>query len=258
MKRRMFWLQKRWASSLSLIAISALLTACGEYWDGGAPVATRKMTLGRRVVNLVVGDRYEIPVIFEPDTLSNRSVWWQTENSRIAVMEENTVVALSEGLTLAYALSVSDHQTDSCWVNVLPPMFINPRQYPYDMVIYADVDIHGHHYTAEDEDSLIVGAFIHDELRGIGKMRQWDGKDYMEIRIWNDDIDVYDIAEIRCYYMGKGLAEVFPEYFPFDGNAHGTLSDQVKLYLDDNALEYFPWDDIDRPAEPSDTIIIDD
>lgn len=239
-----------------LMVLSTIVASCGDYWDGGEPVAARRMTLGRRVVNMMVGDRYRIPVLFEPDTLSNRSVWWQTENKDIAIVENDTVIGIGEGLTLAYALSVSDRQLDSCWVNVLPEMYMNPKQYPYDMVIYADVDIHGHHYTKADEDSLIIAAYVRDELRGIGKMREWQGRDYMEIRIWGDNIDGYDVVELRCYYMGEGLTEVFPEYFAFDGEAHGTLSKLVKLILDENAFEYFPWDEIDLPDEPSDTIII--
>lgn len=216
-----------------------LLCSCGEYWEGGDPVAARKMTLGRRVINLMVGDRYEIPVIFEPDDLSNHSVWWLTEDSEIAVMEENTVVALSEGLTLAYALSVSDRQTDSCWVNVLPPMFINPRQYPYDMVIYADVNIHGHQYTKADEETLIIAAYAGDDLRGIGKMRQWQDKDYMELRIWSP-LPYGEELRLRCYYRGQARVEMFPDVLEFDGDAHGSLSSLYPLVLDDSAEEYLP------------------
>lgn len=236
-----------------LMALSTLLAACGDFWDGGEPVAARKMTLGRRVVNMMVGDRYRIPVLFEPDELSNRSVWWLTEDQDIAVIENDTVIAVGEGLTLAFALSVSDRQLDSCWVNVLPVFYLNPKNYPYDMVVYADVNVHGHQYTKDDEDSLIVAAFINNELRGIGKMRQWQGKDYMEIRIWNDDNATLDLVELRCCYIGKALIEIFPEYFFFDGDAHGTLSNLVKLYLDENAREYAPWDEI-GVEEPIDVI----
>ncbi len=233
-----------------------LLCSCGEYWDGGEPVAARKMTLGRRVVSLVVGDRYRIPVIFEPDTLSNRSVFWMTEDEEVAAIENDTVVGISQGLTRAYAMSVSDRQTDTCWVNVLPAVYLNPKSYPYDMVIYADVTIHGHHYTKADEDSLIIAAYISDELRGIGKMRQWKGRDYMEIRIWHSTSDSNDLVELRCCYRGKGRVEVFPAYYFFDGNSHGTLSKLERLVLDEDALEYAPWDVIGIDV-PTDTIVVD-
>ena len=225
-----------------LMVLSTIVASCGDYWDGGEPVAARRMTLGRRVVNMMVGDRYRIPVLFEPDTLSNRSVWWQTENKDIAIVENDTVIGIGEGLTLAYALSVSDRQLDSCWVNVLPEMYMNPKQYPYDMVIYADVTIHGHHYTKADEDSLIIAAYVRDELRGIGKMRQWKGRDYIEIRIWSPIRNGGDIS-LRCIYRGQGRVELFPDKFEFDGEAHGTLSDLYPLVLDDTAQEL--WPDID-------------
>ena len=217
-----------------------LLCSCGEYWDGGEPVAARKMTLGRRAVNLMVGDRYRIPVIFQPDTLSNRSVFWMTEDEDVAVVENDTVVGLSQGLTRAYALSVSDLQTDTCWVNVLPAMYLNPKAYPYDMVIYADVTIHGHKYTTADEDSLIIAAYCFDELRGIGKMREWKGRDYMEIRVYSPQIDGSPVS-LRCYYRGKGLVEVFRNRFEFNGEAYGTLSNLIQLMLDDNAEELKPY-----------------
>ena len=233
-----------------------LLCSCGDYWDGGEPVSARKMTLGRRVVNLMVGDRYRIPVFFEPDTLSNRSVFWMTEDTEVATIENDTVIGISQGLTRAYALSVSDLQTDTCWVNVLPAMYLNPKSYPYDMVIYADVTIHGHKYTKADEDSLIVAAYVNDDLRGIGKMREWNGRDYMEIRIWHSNNDSSDMVELRCCYRGKGRVEIFPAYYFFDGNSHGSLSKLVKLELDENALEYAPWDLIGID-EPTDTIVLD-
>ncbi|MBO4811450.1 MAG: hypothetical protein J5552_07775 [Prevotella sp.] len=239
---------------ICLVALSSMVTSCGEYWDGGEPVAARKMTLGRRVVNLVVGDRYRIPVIFEPDTLSNRSVFWQTVDNKVAVVENDTVIGMAEGLTLAYALSVSDHQSDSCWVNVLPSIYLNPKNYPYDMVIYADVTIHGHPYTKADEDSLIVAAYVNNELRGIGKMREWKGRPYMELRLWNNNAESNDLVELRCYYRGRGLAEIFPTYYFFDGDAHGSLSHLEKLVLDDDAREYAPWDAIGID-EPIDTLV---
>lgn len=216
-----------------------LLCSCGDYWEGGDPVDARRMTLGRRVINMMVGDRYRIPVLFEPDTLSNRSVWWMTEDKDVAIVERDTVIALSEGLTLAWAMSVSDHQTDSCWVSVLPAIYLNPKSYPYDMVIYADVSIHGHQYTAADEDSIIIGAYIGDELRGIGKMRQWQGRDYMEIRIWSPVRNGGDIS-LRCIYRGRALVELFPDAFEFDGEAHGTLSQLYPLVLDDSARQLWP------------------
>ena len=219
------------------LAVMALTTSCGDFWDGGDPVPARQMRLPRKVINLMVGDRYQIPVEFAPEALSNEEVWWQTGDEKVAAMDDDYVVGVSEGLTLAYAMSVSDRLQDSCLVNVIPGTYLNPNEYPYDMVLYADVIIHGHKYTAGDEDSLIIAAYNDYELRGIGKMRTAHGKPYMEIRIWSP-FEYGDWIDLMCIYRGKALIELFPMQMQFDGEAHGTLSNLMQLVIDENAEEY--------------------
>ncbi len=240
---------------LWMVALCTAMVACGEYWVSSDPVVTRKMTLGRKVINLTVGDRYMIPVLFDPDTLTNRTVWWHTEAPEVADFEGDWVVGTGEGVTKVFALSVSERQLDSCWVNVLPKMYLNPYQYPYDMIIYADVNVHGHHYTKDDEDSLIIAAYVDNDLRGIGKMMEWQGMSYMEIRVWSP-IRYGEEVRLHCYYNRQALVERFPDVFEFDGNAVGTLSDLYPLVLDDNAEELWPeLDDEEFPYfEEPDTI----
>lgn len=234
-----------------ILATIALTTSCGEFWEGGDPVPAREMRLPRKVINLMVGDSYEIPVEFSPDDVSNSEVWWQTGDEDIAEMRNGLVVGVSEGLTKAYAMSVSDRLQDSCLVHVFPGTYLNPNEYPYDMVIYADVTIHGHKYTAEDEESLIIAAYNNYELRGIGKMREWNGKPYMEIRIWSP-FEYGDWIDLMCIYRGRSLIELFPDILQFDGETHGTLSNLFPLVIDDNAQEYYfgydiiNWKDIDE------------
>lgn len=219
-----------------ILATIALTTSCGEYWEGGDPTA-REMRLSRRVINLMVGDRYRIPVEFTPEDVSNNAVWWQMGDLEVAEIDNDTIVGVSEGVTMAYATSVSDLLRDSCLVNVIPGVYLNAKQYPYDMVIYADVNIHGHQYTQADEDSLIIAAYKDYELRGIGKMRQWQGKPYMEIRVWSP-FEYGDWIDLMCIYRGKALIELFPTQIQFDGETHGTLSHLLPLVIDENAEEY--------------------
>ena len=162
--------------ALLLGGVGGGLTSCGDYWEGGDPLPARTMHLPRRVVNMMVGDQYQIPVVFNPDDLTNNAVWWQMQYPDVASVKDNIVTGISEGVTLAYAMSVNDRLQDSCLVNVIPEAYINPRQYPYDMVIYADVTIHGKKYTKDDEEQMIIAAYNETELRGIGKMRQWQGR----------------------------------------------------------------------------------
>lgn len=237
------------------LAVMALTTSCGDFWDGGDPVPAREMRLPRKVINLMVGDRYQIPVEFAPEDITNEEVWWQTGNEEVATMDDDYVVGVSEGLTKAYALSVSDRLQDSCLVNVIPGTYLNPNKYPYDMVIYADVTIHGHKYTAEDEDSLIIAAYNDFELRGIGKVRTAHGKPYMEIRIWSP-FEYGDWIDLMCIYRGKALIELFPVQLQFDGEAHGTLSNLIPLVIDENAQEYhFGYSFNPRNSDEPDEIV---
>lgn len=213
------------------------LTSCGDYWEGGDPLPARTMHLPRRVVNMMVGDQYQIPVVFNPDDLTNNAVWWQMQYPDVASVKDNVVTGISEGVTLAYAMSVNDRLQDSCLVNVIPEAYINPRQYPYDMVIYADVTIHGKKYTKDDEEQMIIAAYYETELRGIGKMRQWQGRDYLELRIWSP-FEYGDFIDLMCIYRGRALVELFPDQMVFDGMTHGTLSNLYPLVLDDDAEEY--------------------
>ena len=218
-------------SCILILATIALTTSCGEYWEGKDPTA-REMRLSRRVINLMVGDRYLIPVEFAPEDVSDNAVWWRTGDMEVAEIDNDTIVGVSEGVTIAYATSVIDLLKDSCRVNVFPKMYIHPKQYPYDMVIYADVTILGHHYTAADEDSLIIAAYINEELRGIGKMKEWNNIPYMEIRIWHHSPEDIEPVTLTCYWRGQARIQDFDDFFQFDGQTHGSLSDLYPLVID--------------------------
>lgn len=226
MKRRMFWLQKRWASSLSLIAISALLTACGEYWDGGDPVASRKMTLGRDTIDLMVGDQYSIPVYFEPDNLSNRSVWWQIDDSEIANVEDNVITAVSEGSTTVWAMSVSDRQTASCNIKVWPRWYVNTRSYPYDTVIYANITIDGEPVG----DDIFIGAFCKGELRGVAEKREIQGHTCTIIRVWSSQ-RYGEVIYFRHYDPHHARLVRHDFWLPFTGNSFGSPSEPYEIEL---------------------------
>ena len=225
---------------LPLLLLPILLFAsCGDFYEFGTsePVPARQMRLPRRVVNLVVGDHYRIPVSFTPTGVTTEAVWWMPANDGVARFENDTVVGVSQGQTVAYVTSVTDRLQDSCLVNVLPAMYVSPASYVYDMVIYAQVTVHGRAYTQADQDSLIICAYCQDELRGIGVMRQWQGRDYMELRVWSP-FEYGDAIDLRCYYRGKALVELFPDQLTFDGETHGTLSKLFPLVLDEEAEEY--------------------
>ena len=226
---------------VATLLLVLLLTACGEFYEfnTSSPVTAGEMSLQRRVVTMVVGDHYAIPVDFSPEELSNNAVFWLSEDDAIATFENDTLVALSEGLTRAFAFTTIDRLRDTCWVYVMPEMYMPPSNYPYDMVIYASVDVHGLRLTADNADSIIIAAFVGDELRGIGKMKRRAGIDYMEMRVWSP-FTGGDEVRLRCYYRGQARAELFPDVFTFDGEMHGELTHLYPLVLGDDAEEYEP------------------
>ena len=222
---------------IAVLLGAALATACGDYFEGVTTAG--EMQLTRKVIPLIEGDCYSIPVTFSPVELSNNTVYWLTEDNTVARFVNDTLVALSEGQTLAYAWSSIDLLRDTAIVVVLPGMYEAPADYPYDMVIYASVDVHGTRLTQDNAQPYIIAAFVGDELRGIGQMKRRAGIDYMEMRVWSP-FTGGDEVRLRCYYRGEARAELFPDVFIFDGEMHGELTHLYPLVLGDDAEEYVP------------------
>ncbi len=211
--------------TILFLAILAICTSCGEFWDGGDPVI-RTMTLARESIDLMVGDRYSIPVIFSPDALPNDAVWWTTEDTEIASFDDNDVVALKEGTTTAYAMSAVDRLEASCTVNVWPRWYTNPNDYPYDMVIYANIMLNGEPI----DDDVYVGAFIFDELRGVAQRLERNGHKYTVIRVWSDS-ESGEVIFFK-YYDPKIAMMVELDYMvPFTENAYGSPSNPIDIEL---------------------------
>jgi hypothetical protein len=224
---------------IPILIVTLLVVACGDFYefDTSEPVPAREMSLTRKVINIVEGDHYRIPVTFTPAEVSSEAVWWLTDDETVARFRNDTVIGVAEGQTVAYVTSVADRLQDSCLVNVLPQLYLNPRGYVHDMVIYAQVNIHGKTYIPGDEASYVICAYKDQELRGIGQMRRWQDRDYMELRVWSP-FYYGELIDIRCYYRGQARVELFPDRFIFDGETHGTLSSLYPLVLDETAEEY--------------------
>lgn len=243
---------------LSIIALCAVLASCGEFFDfeTQALLDGGEMHLGRKVVTISVGDRYAIPVTFTPKELANTSVFWLLDNDSVARFDNDTLVALSEGHTQAIAFSSIDRLRDTCTVVVMPRFYVAPDSYPYDMVIYASVNIHGTPLTTDNCDDYAIGAFVGDELRGLGQMEHWLDTDYMVLRVWSP-YPKGEQVQLRCYFRGQARCELFPDEFTFDGERHGSLNSLYPLILGEDAQEYLPDIDFgdDNPIiEDPDTI----
>ena len=229
-----------------LFTFLLFLSACGDFWtiDTDYAVSGVQMKLDRRVVTIMEGERYAIPVTFSPDSLVNKTVFWEIENDAVATFADDTLVALSPGLTRAFATSTADRLTDTCWVQVMPRMEMSYGNFEYDMMLYASVTLHGRALTIDNADSVVVGAYAGEQLRGIGQMHREYGIDYLAMRIGSNRPEG-DRIRLRCYYRGRALAEWFPDTLRFNGETLGTLSKLVPLVIDDDADVYEPDVDAD-------------
>lgn len=233
MKRKLYYIQ---AALVSLL----LLSSCGDFFDyANNPVTAGSMKLSRKVIALLVGEHYAIPVNFEPAELSNNAVFWLSDDDEIVDFVNDTLVARSQGQTTIYAFSTIDCLRDTAIVVVLPEMYIAPSTYPYDMSIYASVTIHGTTLNPNYVNEFTIAAYVGDELRGIGVLKHDRGVYYMEMRVWSP-LESGEEVFFLCYFHGQARAELFPNRLIFDGGRHGSLSDLYQMVLDDNAEEYVP------------------
>ena len=239
------------------LSLSGLLTACGDFLE--IPTAdlngSRSMSVDRRTVTIAVGDSYVIPVSFAPDEESNQAVFWQSDDETVATFEDNTLVGVSQGLTQVIAISAVDRLRDTCWVRVLPDFGASRFDFPYDMVIYASVTVHGTQLTTDNAQPYIIGAYADEELRGLGQMKHDLDRDYMVLRVWSPLPSGEEIS-LRCYYRGQGRMEMTGLPIVFDGEMHGSPTNPYPIVFDDDSPEYEP-DTEEGIIDDSDPIIID-
>ena len=226
-----------------LFFYSFILSSCGDFFELETQEALKaaKITIGQHVVALAPGDAYKVPVSFTPADVPTTSVFWLTENDEVATVRNDSVVGVAEGLTRLFAFSVLDNLRDTCYAYVLPPLEVIAGRYPYDMVVYADVDVHGTRLTQANATDYRVIAFVGNQVRGIGQMRQHNGKEYMELRVWGPAPTSDEQVELRCYLAKAARIEVFATgSLTFDGLQHGSLKHPLQLVLDDKAKVYLP------------------
>ena len=223
------------------------LCACGDYLEFGTdedPSEEPRLALTQHAVTLMAGDSCRLTATFTPDDGKEHTVFWLSEGDTIARMSKDTVVAVATGETLVRCVNITGTQQDSCTVSVIPQWLIDPYAWRDDMVVYASVTVDG----TTDSDRFLIGAFVGDELRGLGTLHAKGDRRYWAIRVYSnvilddgttiitppDDEEPADPQKpekvtFRCYERGKGTITDFPLTIDFDGMAHGTLSKLVTL-----------------------------
>ncbi len=214
---------------LLLLVLLPLLASCGDFYefDQQEAIEAGEMTLGRESVDLMVGDRFEIPVSFQPATLSNEEVFWQSSNENVITVENGVISAVGEGTAVITAISVSRQYQASCTVNVHQQWSFNPYNYAYDMVFYADISVHGEKFS----DDMYVAAVCDDEIRGIAQLKEYNGTPYILIRVYSN-FTQGDEIKFKVYKRNSAQVEMFPNVVVFDGESHGSLSHLYPLTIE--------------------------
>lgn len=220
---------------IALALVSALtLTSCGLVdMEDQEELPLTEMHLQRDTLYLMVGDQFTLQPVLTPDSVTIDDVFWSSSADSVLSISNNVFTGVSEGWSLVRALSVSRQLEDSCHVCVMRRWENTEREYPYEMMVYANVSVHGQPFNPE---TMVLGAFVDDEMRGAGQLMEWKGKQYVRFRIGSDIkfIDSEGIEEtvtFRVYYKQQLRYEEFPQELNFDGEAHGTLSSLFSLSL---------------------------
>ncbi len=187
-----------------LFILAAALTSCGDLFEfEGYTSDLNKITLDRDSLYLMVGDTYHFTTTFDPDTLRNDAVYWMSDDVNIATFRNDTLIAVSEGTVTITAISIEHQCYATARVFVSYGWYMIEKYYPFDMVVNASVTVDGQPLNEHQQ----VGAFVDDELRGIGVARTFHDISYTEFRIYS----LY-----KPYDPGKGLYPIYEDDAPSD------------------------------------------
>ena len=165
-----------------LFILAAALTSCGDLFEfEGYTSDLNKITLDRDSLYLMVGDTYHFTTTFDPDTLRNDAVYWMSDDVNIATFRNDTLLAVSEGTVTITAISIEHQCYATARVFVSYGWYMIEKYYPFDMVVNASVTVDGLPLNEHQQ----VGAFVDDELRGIGVARTFHDISYTEFRIYS-------------------------------------------------------------------------
>lgn len=210
---------------LSLCLGVTAFTSCELIND--EPIDAFWMQLDRDSIVLMLGDTARLNMRFQPDTVTNISGFWEEIDSSgiINVLQNGAVVATQVGETRVRVVAANARLEDTCFVEVIDDWREVYETYPYDMLVYADVNVKGYHNDAQ---GLRIAAFIDGEMRGYGEVRTDRGVTYTLFRIWNDR-PKNGIIHFR-YYLSKEFAKGNLEFeMYFDGNVHGQLNKLISI-----------------------------
>ena len=179
----------------------------------------------------MAGDSCRLIAFIMPVNVGNVGVEWYSVDDAIAKVSGDSLVAVKAGACKVVARSAVDESVaDTCLVRVMKPWKGVPQgEYMNETVVYADIKVHGQ----RPGESLMVGAFVGEELRATPKLMNWNGHEYYVFRIsGRRDVVLGETIEFRAFDRRKYQLERFSYQVNFDGQSHGTLSNLVSLVIE--------------------------
>lgn len=218
--------------------LCAALTSCGELFtvDEEKELESGVVSLERSTLDIMVGDSYTLDVQQRPDTLTDKAVSWVSDNDEIVSFSGEEMTALAPGKTRVTVTWIAEHSSASCMVNVIPRWTENPRLYPYDMLVFANITVNG----KPMDDQMMVAAFAETEdeegnsiyeLRGVGRQVVEQGISHVMLRVYSPS-SKGEMLVLRCYDRHRMLVVESESAISFDESGKGTLSDLYPISFD--------------------------
>lgn len=191
------------------------------------PIDALWMELDRDSIVVMLGDTCRLNMRFLPDTVTNVTAFWEIIDSTgvINVLQNGAVIATQTGEADVRVVAANERFEDTCHVVVIDDWRELYETYPYDMIVYADVNVLGHHNNA---DSLRIAAFIDGEMRGYGQVRTDHGITYTFFRIWHERPSNGKVT-FRYYLPYEFATGELDFNMTFDEAVHGRLNNLISI-----------------------------
>lgn len=217
-----------------LLSLLPWLTAsCGLMEMENEEVLAKELHLDRDTVWIMVGDEFTLQPVVKPDNVSIDAVTWTSSAPGVLSIKDGVFRGAGEGWARLHAKNIAVDVEDSCMVCVMRRWEDASHLFPYEMMVYASVTVNG---KAFDPETMIVGAFVDGDMRGIGTLEKWKDTSYVRFRIGSElrsaDPDGFsETVNFRVYYRKELRYDEFPQTIDYDGETHGTLSNLFTLKI---------------------------
>lgn len=221
-----------------VLLLSQLFMSCGLIDMDFDPVTQRvlSLTFTYDTVYVMEQDTFFLAPYIYPDDVGSKSVLWEAENTKIVGCYNDTIVAEAQGETRVIATTVSNGRSDTCTVIVMPRWEVDTHTYPYDMTIYADIQVDG----KVPGKQMVFGAFCDDEPRGLAIPLDEERTLY-RFRVWSHsaadpddpefDEDECEPITFRAYNRTTLQMYDLKVELPFIEGYYGSPSDPYKFSL---------------------------